>query len=248
MDKDKNYIKWIMALTILLLTLPVLTYGQGQNERIEMNQVVTLNEKPGLKIRFLWWMKSSKAVDGPYSSGYYTFFAKPGRKFVIVGFKFINSADHPIDTPYFTEGTIYTEDGRFYLLWDPPAGALSEEYHPEKSTPREVRRLTGNSGGYEELFPGEAQRGCLAWEVVDSDVPARIADLSSDSAELAGPIKLPTSTSKSRTNIQKTEILEQLNDISSLINKTQSTEKLREIKGAIQVLKQKIRGILRGEK
>lgn len=250
MNKNKNYIKGIMAAAILLLILPVLTYAQGQNKKAKMTQLVSLNEKPGLKIRFLWWMESSKVVEGPYISGdYYTFSAKPGRKFVIVGFKFINSANHPIETPYFTEGTIYTEDNRHYPLWDSPAGALSEEYHPVKSTPREVRRLIGNSGGYEKLLPGETQRGRLAWEVVDSDIPARVANLSSDSAELTGPIKLPTSASKSGASTQESKLLKQLNDISSLI-KTQSItdKKLRKIEGAIQGLKQEIRNILKGGK
>lgn len=117
----------------------------------------------------LWWRESQIAVDGPYSSGFYTFTARPGMKFVILAYRFVNNGTRSEYTPYLSAGEIITAKGYVYSLWDPPVGIWSEEYSPRKSTPREIDELIGRSGGYEELLPGRTVMGCTAFEIPEDE-------------------------------------------------------------------------------
>ena len=120
-----------------------------------------------LSVTFLSWAESNIAVAGPYwEEDYYTFTAKPGMKFIIIFFEFKNNGIRAQETPYFNEGEITTvEKGYIYSLWEPPAGVESEEYNPRESTEEEMEKLTGSSGGYEELLPEESAKGRIVYEI-----------------------------------------------------------------------------------
>lgn len=123
-------------------------------------------------LTLLWWRESLISVDGPYVGGeYYTFTAKPGRKFAIIAFRFRNEANGPRETPYLA-GSVVTDKGHVFPCWSPPVGIHSDEYQPRPSTEDEVESLIGFSAGFVDLFPGEESPvGVLVFEVSDDDTP-----------------------------------------------------------------------------
>jgi len=125
----------------------------------------------------LWWKESKIAVDGPYSSGFYTFTAKPGMKFVILAYSFKNNGIRPETTPHLSAGEIVTSKGYIYPLWNPPLGIHSKEYSPRESTASEILNLIGSSGGYEKLLPKGTVKGCAVFEIPYTEKPLEI-DLS----------------------------------------------------------------------
>lgn len=129
------------------------------------------NVKQGISWTPVWWRESQIVVDGPYSSGFYTFTARPGMKFVILAYRFRNSGTRSEYTPYLSAGEIITSKGYIYSLWDPPVGIWSEEYSPRKATPREIDELIGDSGSYEDLLPGRMVVGCTAFEIPEDEQP-----------------------------------------------------------------------------
>lgn len=64
-----------------------------------------------------------------------------------------------------------TDKGYFYPLWDPPAGAHSEEYDPREATDYEIETLFGDSGAYEDLLPEESVIGRIVFEVPEDQEP-----------------------------------------------------------------------------
>lgn len=127
--------------------------------------------KHNLSLTLLSWEESNIAVDGPYSTGYYTFTAKPGMKFIILIYRFQNNWIRPQETPYLNAGEIATDKGYIYTTWDPPVGIHSEEYKPRKATDDEVKTLIGDSGGYEDLLPEESIIGCVVFEIPEDETP-----------------------------------------------------------------------------
>lgn len=123
-----------------------------------------------LSLTVLWWKESTIAVHGPYLSGYYTFTAKPGMKFIILAFRFQNNWIRAQTTPYLDRGEIATNAGFIYSVWGPISGARTEEYSPRWSTDEEVQNLIGNSGAYEELLPGESVEGCVVFEIPEDAI------------------------------------------------------------------------------
>lgn len=124
-----------------------------------------------LSLTLLSWKESDIAIDGPYGSGYYTFTAKPGMKFVILTYEFQNNWIRPQSTPYLNAGEIGTNKGYIYTTWDPPLGVHSEEYKPRLATDEEVKTLVGDSGGYEDLLPEESVAGRVVFEIPEGETP-----------------------------------------------------------------------------
>lgn len=124
-----------------------------------------------LSLTLLSWNESSIVVNGPYISGYYTFTAKPGMKFIIITYKFQNNWIREQYTPYINEGEIATDKGYIYSVWDPIGGIHTEEYKPRKSTRQEIKNLIGDSGGFEDLLPEESTVGCVVFEIPENQNP-----------------------------------------------------------------------------
>ncbi|MBA7590816.1 hypothetical protein ES708_32956 [subsurface metagenome] len=128
--------------------------------------------KHDLPLTLLWWEESDIAVDGPYVSGYYTFTARPGMKFIILAYEFMNNGMREQETPYLSAGEIATTPkGYCYQVFHPPLGVHSEEYNPRRATAEEVKTLIGDSGGYERLWPEESVIGCVVFEIPKDATP-----------------------------------------------------------------------------
>jgi len=124
-----------------------------------------------LSLALLWCKETAICVDGPYRSGFYTFTAKPGMKFIVIVYRFQNNWKREQTTPYLEKGEITTHRGYIYSVWNPPAGVLSEEYGPRKATDEEVKNLIGTSGAFEKLLPEESCVGCVAFEIPKDATP-----------------------------------------------------------------------------
>jgi len=123
-----------------------------------------------LSLTITSWIESKIAVYGPYTTGYYTFTAKPGMKFIILFFSFQNNWIREQTTPYVNSGELFTEVGYIYERWSPP-GAHSEEYDSRRSTEEEVRELVGDAGAYERLLQEESVEGCVIFEIPQDAEP-----------------------------------------------------------------------------
>jgi len=111
-------------------------------------------------------------VDGPYISGYYTFDAKPGMKFINIQFRFTNVGVREQITPYLNAGeVVVAPQGYYYKVWSPPVGVHSIEYEPRPSTVDEVIALGGDAGAFEALLPGQSVTGSLVFEIPENVVP-----------------------------------------------------------------------------
>ena len=112
-----------------------------------IGDTVALESNPELDLTLLSWRESKESVNGPYISGYYTFTALPGMKFVILYYRFTNTGIREQRTPYLSDGEILTDPERFYYkIWSPIGGANSTEYDPRQATEAEVGSLGGDSG------------------------------------------------------------------------------------------------------
>lgn len=131
-----------------------------------------------LTIKFLSWRESDAAVRGPYGSGFYTFTAQPGFKFIVLLVEFLNESNRGQRTPYIDSGELVTDTDNIYSLWSPPGGVNADEYAPRPSNEDEIATLAGDSGAYETLLPGERVRGGLVFEI-PADLRPVEADLSS---------------------------------------------------------------------
>jgi len=126
---------------------------------------------PSLSLTLLSWKESDIAIEGPYISGYYAFTAKPGRKFIILTFRFQNNWTRPQNTPYLNAGEVATDKGYFYPMWHSPVGIHSEEYDPREATDYEIETLVGDSGAFEELWPEESIVGRVVFEIPEDETP-----------------------------------------------------------------------------
>lgn len=152
----------ILAEEYITIQIPVARIG---------DTIPEVEGKHNLSLTLRSWKESDIAVDGPYSTGYYTFTAKPGMKFIILIYRFQNNWIRPQDTPYLDAGEIATNKGYIYAIWNPLGGATSEEYKPRKATDDEVKTLVGDSGGYEDLLPEESTVGCVVFEIPKDETP-----------------------------------------------------------------------------
>lgn len=146
----------ILAVEWITISIPKVSMGSTIQE---------IRGKQNLSLTLLSWEESPIAVDGPYASGYYTFTARPGMKFVILIYRFQNNDVREQRTPYINAGEIATDIGYIYSVWTPPLGIWSEEYNPREATGEEVNRLIGDSGAYEDLLPEESITGCVVFEI-----------------------------------------------------------------------------------
>ena len=133
--------------------------------------------KTNLSMTLLSSKEGKIAVYGTYSGGdYYTFTAKPGRKFFILVYRFKNNWNRPQETPYISSGEVNTTKGFIFSVWSPPAGIWSEEYEPRQATAQEIEELVGDSQGYVELWPGEeSKKGCVVFEIPEGEYPHEIS-------------------------------------------------------------------------
>lgn len=152
----------ILAVEWITISIPKVSMGSTIQE---------IRGKQNLSLTLLSWEESPIAVDGPYASGYYTFTARPGMKFVILIYRFQNNDVREQRTPYINAGEIATDIGYIYSIWNPPGGTWAEEYNPRKATEAEVNRLVGDSGGYEDLLPEESTTGCVVFEIPADAMP-----------------------------------------------------------------------------
>jgi hypothetical protein len=143
-------------------SIPITTIG---------NTTIEVPSFNNLTLTLLSWKESEIAVDGPYASGYYTFTAKPGMKFVVLFFTFQNNWVRVQETPYIDSGEIFTDKGYIYNLWNPPVGVHSVDYNPRLSTEQEVKELIGSSGAYVNLLQGEVVKGCVVFEISKDSKP-----------------------------------------------------------------------------
>lgn len=129
-----------------------------------------------LSLTLTSWIENKIAVDGPYMTGYYTFTARPGMKFIILFFRFQNNWIREQSTPYINSGELFTDAGYIYERWDSP-GAHSEEYSSREATQEEVRELIGDAGAFENLLQEESVEGCVIFEIPEEAEPleAKIA-------------------------------------------------------------------------
>ena len=130
--------------------------------------------KKDLSMTLIGWAESDIAVKGPYiDNKLYTFTARPGMKFIILGFEFHNNWVREQKTPCFSEGEVRTDKGYFYQVWSPPVGIHSEEYAPRPSTQEEVEDL-GGSGAFEDLLPEKSVRGHVVFEIPEDEEPEEV--------------------------------------------------------------------------
>lgn len=164
----------ILAERDIIIPLPIVRIGDT------IPEVGADISKHKLSLTLLSWKESDIAVDGPYTSGYYTFTAKPGMKFIILIFEVRNNWIRPQETPDLDAGEIATDKGYIYPVWGPPLGVHSEEYKPRKATEEEIKALIGDSGSYEDLLPEESAKGCVVFEIREDETPieASIAHMS----------------------------------------------------------------------
>jgi hypothetical protein len=141
--------------------------------------------KEGLSMTLIGWAESDIAVKGPYKgSQLYTFTARPGMKFIILGFEFHNNWVREQKTPYFSKGEVRTDKGYFYQVWSPLGGIHSREYAPRPSTQEEVQNL-GGSGAFEDLLPEKSVRGHIVFEIPKDEEPEEV-----ELSQVPVPIKL----------------------------------------------------------
>jgi hypothetical protein len=141
--------------------------------------------KEDLSMTLIGWAESDIAVKGPYiDNKLYTFTARPGMKFIILGFEFHNNWVREQKTPRFSEGEVRTDKGYFYQVWSPPGGIHSEKYAPRPSTQEEVENL-GGSGAFEDLLPEKSVRGHVVFEIPEDEEPEEV-----ELSQVPVPIKL----------------------------------------------------------
>ena len=171
--------------TTTLTPTPMPTATQRSVARIgdTIPEVGLVNED--LSMTLIGWTESDIAVEGPYKgSQLYTFTARPGMKFIILGFEFHNNWVREQKTPCFSKGEIRTDKGYFYQVWSPPVGIHSEEYAPRPSTQEEVENL-GGSGAFEDLLPEKSVRGHVVFEIPKDEEPEEV-----ELSQVPVPIKL----------------------------------------------------------
>ena len=125
-----------------------------------------------LNLTLLSWQESDWVVNGPYISGYYTFFAPPGMRFVNVRYRFTNVGVRELSTPYLNEGElVVAPQGYYYKVWSPRVGIHTEEYNPRPSTVDEISTVGGDTGAFVTLLPGQSTTGSLTFEIPEATVP-----------------------------------------------------------------------------
>ena len=126
-------------------------------------------DKHNLSLIPLSWKKSNIAVKGPYFEGeYYTFTAKPGRKFVILIYKFQNNWIRPQETPTPSADKIceiVTDRGYIYPIWNLFGIEEYKAYKSRIATNEEVDILVGDFGDCKNLLPEESVKGCAVFEI-----------------------------------------------------------------------------------
>ena len=82
-----------------------------------------------------------------YNSGYYSFNAIPGKKFVVLIFDFTNTGSREAERPHISGVEILTEPyGDYFDGWRITGGIHTEGYAARKSTPEEIEQSVLWSG------------------------------------------------------------------------------------------------------
>ena len=100
-----------------------------------------------IEIKYRGWSEETIAVDGPYRSGYYSFNAPPGKKFVVLIFDVTNIGSREAERPRISGLEILTEPyGDYFDGWRSP-GINTEGYAARQSTPEEIEQFAPWYGG-----------------------------------------------------------------------------------------------------
>ena len=100
-----------------------------------------------IEIKYRGWSEEPIAVPGPYSSGYYSFNAPPGKKFVGLIFDVTNPGSRVSYSPRISALEILTEPyGDYFDGWRSP-GINTEGYAARQSTPEEIEQFAPWYGG-----------------------------------------------------------------------------------------------------
>ena len=102
-----------------------------------------------IEIQYRGWSEETIAVAGPYNSGYYSFNALPGKKFVVLIFDVKNTGSREAERPDISGVEILTEPhGDYFDGWRLTGGIRTKGYAARKSTPEEIEQFAPWSGWY----------------------------------------------------------------------------------------------------
>jgi len=109
-----------------------------------------------IEIKYREWSEEAVAIYGPYNSGYYTFQAPAGKKFIVLIFDVTNTSSREVEKPLIAASEILTNPwGDYFDGWKPSGGIDAEGYDARKSTPEEIERF---GSWYSGLRDGIKQR------------------------------------------------------------------------------------------
>jgi hypothetical protein len=161
-------------LSLQLPTGPISAHAKSELPIVRVGDVVpTVTDRQNLSVTILWSKESAICVNGPYTTGYYTFTAKPRMKFIIVAYQFQNNWVREQTTPYLNKGEITIDKGYIYSVWKPPLGANSEDYAPRRATNEEIETLAGTSAAFKKLLPEDSCIGSVVFEIPAGAKPVK---------------------------------------------------------------------------
>jgi len=148
--------------------VPVYEFGEIIGPGYDFGETI---EKHNISMKLLWGRSSETVVYRPWLDEYFTYTAKPGKKFVIVAFEFKNEGIREEGTPHITSGEILTDEGYIYSDWSmPDLPSEKEAYKERKATKEEInKRLTGV--GWTHLMQGETTKGRIVFEIPEDAEP-----------------------------------------------------------------------------
>lgn len=165
--KGENAEEQMLAEKSVIIAIPVIKIGDTIQE-IRSPTYGTHN----LSLTLLWWKESDIAVMRQSKNEYYTFKAKSGMKFIILAYEFKNNWIREQETPYISVGEIATDKGLIYGEVSGGIASLENEgYTARSSTKKEIDELIADSGGFEELLPGESIIGRIVFEIPENQNP-----------------------------------------------------------------------------
>ena len=136
-----------------------------------------VKEYDNLTITFKSCLESNIAVEGEFINGTFTCTAKPGLKFEILFFEFKNNGNITQETPSIgfallgDKDFLITDTGDSYPVWELGVKHNEKEYNRRESTPEEINKFLGDAGGIENLPPEASVKGCIIFEIPNTEIP-----------------------------------------------------------------------------
>jgi hypothetical protein len=175
--KGKKRLRKVQVLGEEEVSIPVPKVKFGESVKLNSE----FKEAADFSITFLSWKASDRVVDSreyyPFvssSSGYYTFKAKPGRKFIILTYELRNDGIRPKRVPSIMLGSIGTDKGHILPYFCPPFYSFEiDKSLVREATEEEIEDLKiGEVGDVRgELLPGETVRGRIEFEMLTNEEP-----------------------------------------------------------------------------